>query len=394
MGALMYVDHPDGSALLFRRHYTDLTRSGALLDRAHDWLGPTAAVWNDNRKTWTFPSGATLEFGYMAGPRDHERYQGAEWPTVGFDELTQFEEFQYRYMFSRQSVAPGSPIPLRMLSASNPGGVGHDWVFERMIVNGQPPRRFFMPAWLEDNPYVDQAAYDESLAELDPLTRDQLRRGLWVLPKGARTFSRGWWRGRNRYDPTDLELAARAEERWISFDTANKDEESNAYTAWTVGDLVVPSGSLGRRLLLRDAGRERLQFPDLVQTIEQVARRWNQDGKLRGIIIEDKASGTSAYQTLSAAAPSWLSRLLLLFQPRVAKEQRWAQAAVWCKLGCLWLPHAHESVGWLGPFETEIFGLPDGEFNDQADSFSQLVLYLEHYLAEAHAARGGGLEAA
>jgi phage terminase large subunit-like protein len=389
MGALMDVDHPDYSAMLFRRNFTDLTLPGALMDVAHAWLGGTAATWNDNEKTWTFPSGATLNFGYMARPTDHFRYQGAQWQYIGFDELTQFRSLQYLYLFSRQSRPAGSKLPLRMMSASNPGGEGHEFVFERMIVGQKPPRRIFVPAYLEDNPHTDQAAYDESVSELDPITRDQLRRGVWVVATSSRTFQRAWWRGRNRYDPTDAELAARTDERWISFDTANTDEDTSAYTAWTVGDLVVPTGGLGRRLVLRDAGRERLQFPDLVQTIEQVARRWNQDGKLRGVVIEDKASGTSAYQTLSAAAPDWLTRRLFLFTPRVAKEQRWGQAAVWCKLNGVWLPHAHESVPWVGPFETELFGLPDSEFKDWGDSFAQLVLWLEHYLAEAHAARSG-----
>lgn len=387
MAALMYVDEPEYHALILRRHHTDLTQADALIPRSHEWLGGTRARWNDNEKRWTFPTGSTLSFGYLAGPRDHERYQGAAFQFVGWDELTQFPEYQYRYLFSRQRRHEGSTIPLRMMGAANPGGVGHDWVFERLIVGATPPRRFFQPASLNDNPHLDRAEYVKALAELDPITRDQLLNGLWVLPKGARTFSRRWWSGQNRYDPTNAVMAARAEERWISFDTASKDEGTNAYTAWTVGELVVPEGALGRRLLLRDAGRERLQFPDLLQTIEQVAKRHNEDGKLEGIVIEDKSTGTPAYQTLKAAAPSWLARLLCLYQPVASKEERWSQAAVWCKLGCVWLPHAHESVPWLGTFEYELFGLPDSEFKDQADAFAQLVTYLRHYLAEAHAAR-------
>lgn len=390
MAALMYVDDPGYDALLLRRHFTDLTQADALIPRAHDWLGGKGARWNDNEKRWTFPSGATLSFGYMAGPRDHERYQGAAFAFVGWDELTQFPEQPYRYMFSRQRRPDESDIPIRMMSAGNPGGIGHDWVYERLLVKGLLPRRFFMPARLDDNPHLDRQQYEDSLNELDPITRDQLLRGLWVLPKGARTFSRSWWRGHNRYDPTDLELAARTEERWISFDTAEKDEDSNAYTAWAVGDLVVPANTLGRRLVVREIGRDRLQFPDLLACIKDVAERHNRDGKLRGVVIEDKSSGTSAYQTLAAASDKRLADLLRLFQPRVAKEQRWSQAAVWCKLGCVWLPHAHEDVPWLGTFEQELFGLPDSEFKDQADAFSQLCLYLEHYLAEAHAARSDG----
>ncbi len=63
MAALQYVDAPKYAAILFRRTYADLSLPGALMDRAHEWLDGTDAVWNEQTKTWRFPSGATLSFG-------------------------------------------------------------------------------------------------------------------------------------------------------------------------------------------------------------------------------------------------------------------------------------------------------------------------------------------
>ena len=70
MAALQYVDVPGYAALLLRRTYADLSLPGALMDRAADWLQPTDAHWNDTAKTWTFPSGATVTFGYLETERN------------------------------------------------------------------------------------------------------------------------------------------------------------------------------------------------------------------------------------------------------------------------------------------------------------------------------------
>lgn len=90
MTALQYVDVPSYSALILRKTYKDLALAGAIMDRAGEWWRPTAAHWNDNDKRWTFPSGATITFGYMESLNDRFRYQSAEFQTVCFDELTHF----------------------------------------------------------------------------------------------------------------------------------------------------------------------------------------------------------------------------------------------------------------------------------------------------------------
>src|SRR5580704_14848446 len=102
MAALQYVDVPGYSALIIRRNFSDLALPNALMDRAHAWLrGRRHAHWNENRKQWTFSSGATLTFGYLEGARDADRYASAEFHFIGVDELTQFSEKQYVDMFAR-----------------------------------------------------------------------------------------------------------------------------------------------------------------------------------------------------------------------------------------------------------------------------------------------------
>lgn len=191
MAALMYVGEPGYTALLLRRTYKDLALPEAIMDLAEQWLHNTDAKWNNDTKTWSFPSGASLTFGYLETEKDKYRYQGAKFNFVGFDELTQFTESQYTYLFSRLRRPVGSTIPVRMRASSNPGGVGHQWVKERFISNPMKDR-LFIPAGLVDNPYLDQDEYRKTLSELDPVTRAQLEDGNWDIAATGEMFKREW----------------------------------------------------------------------------------------------------------------------------------------------------------------------------------------------------------
>lgn len=187
MSALKYAHVPGYAALLLRQSYTDLALPGAIMDRSHAWFAGTDAHWDGINKRWRFPSDTSLSFGYLEGPRDRFRYQSAEFQYIGFDEETQFQEVDYTYLFSRLRSA-GIKVPLRMRGATNPGGVGHAWVKKRFGIPDEldmgqpligPDERVFFPARLEDNPHIDSEGYEKSLAQLDFVTREQLRRGVW-----------------------------------------------------------------------------------------------------------------------------------------------------------------------------------------------------------------------
>lgn len=81
--ALKYVHIPHYSALLLRRNYPDLKQEGGLMALAHEWLHNTSARWNEVDKSWKFPSGATLRFGYLETENDKYRYQGGEYQFIG-----------------------------------------------------------------------------------------------------------------------------------------------------------------------------------------------------------------------------------------------------------------------------------------------------------------------
>lgn len=239
MAALQYVDIPSYAAIIFRRTYTDLILPEALMDRAQEWLGPTDARWSDKAKTWIFPSGATLSFAYLDAEKDKFRYQSAAFQYIAFDELTQFSESQYRYLFSRLRRLEGAAVPLRMRSASNPGDQGHQWVKQRFIVEGRSQERVFIPACLEDNPHLDVEEYNKALDELDPVTREQLKKGDWDIEATGNKFQRDW------FAPVDV---APVEMRRVRFwDLAATEPKPGKDPDYTAGVLM------GRHLDRTDA---------------------------------------------------------------------------------------------------------------------------------------------
>lgn len=184
MAALEHVDKPGYNGLLLRRTFRDLNQPKAIMNRCHAWMAEPIrdglAHWSAQDKRYTFTkSGATLTFGYFDNEKDKDQYASAEYHFIGWDELTQFPEGWYTWMFSRLRREIGSKIPTKVRGGTNPGGIGHAWV-QRRFVDAKTRQGPFIPALLDDNPFIDQAGYRESLAKLDPVTRAQLERGVWI----------------------------------------------------------------------------------------------------------------------------------------------------------------------------------------------------------------------
>lgn len=197
MAALQYVDVPAYRALIIRRTFKQLEKGDGLIPLSKEWLippngqrRPDDAVWNETGKKWTFPSGATIEFGHMDTPTAKYDYQGGRWLFIGFDELTQFNEDDYEYVaFSRaarKTALADLGIPRRVRSTANPGGIGHGWVKRRFIEpSSREPGAVFIPARIRDNPGLDADDYEQGLSHLPEHMRKQLMDGDWDVFEGA-----------------------------------------------------------------------------------------------------------------------------------------------------------------------------------------------------------------
>lgn len=209
-------------------------------------------------------------------------------------------------------------------------------------------------------------------------------------------FLKEWWAdGRNRYDADDTALRNKCVGRYISFDTAVKDEEQNDYTAWVVAEMAADW-----TLNIRWIEQRKLQSTELAGLITRLGKQWNFDGKLNGIIVEDKGSGTFALQSLRKAADPQIAPLLQGFDPKqMSKTFRARQASDWCERDCIKLPFPSPSVPWLYAFENDEAGPDTGHLykfpaithDDDVDAFVQQILFLENLLAVAWKKRQGHL---
>jgi hypothetical protein len=181
-------------ALILRRSMPELRE---LIDKSRE-LYPKAfpgCKYKEVEKLWNFPSGAKIEFGFLERDADVYRYQGQAYSWIGFDEIThQATEFSWNYLASRLRTTDPEIIPY-MRCTANPGGVGAHWVKKRYITPSPPNESFkgedglsrkFIPARLEDNPYLaHDGRYEQMLKALPPTQRRQLLEGDWEVAEGA-----------------------------------------------------------------------------------------------------------------------------------------------------------------------------------------------------------------
>ena len=181
-------------AIILRRSMPELRE---LIDKSRE-LYPKAfpgAKYKEVEKMWTFPSGAKMEFGFLERDADVYRYQGQAYSFIGFDEITHLPtEFAWNYLGSRLRTTDPE-IEVYMRCTANPGGSGAHWVKKRYIDPAPPNDSFrgadgltrkFIPARLQDNPYLAKdGRYEKMLASLPPTQRQQLLEGNWDVAEGA-----------------------------------------------------------------------------------------------------------------------------------------------------------------------------------------------------------------
>lgn len=276
--ALQFVDAPNYHALLLRRTYKQLSMPGSWIPMAHEWLDNTRAHWHEGQKQWTFPSGATLTFGFVGQQRDDvEKYQTANFNFIGIDEVTGWREHDYTFLFSRIRRRSGSRVPSRMRCASNPGGRGHEWVKRRFV---DPVTRrttaIYLPALLTDNPYLDQADYIESLREQHPTNWRRLLYGDWDISDPGELFQpRDWLQPEHYLDAAPEQPLMRV--RFWDF-AASEPTAANPDPDYTVGL---------RMSKVRD-GRTHLFV------IEHVVRRRLTAGRVEKLLAATALSDSSA----------------------------------------------------------------------------------------------------
>lgn len=253
IGALRLVGLPRYRALLLRREWKECLRT--LVARSHELYPSAGGRWIASQKLWVFPSGAVIEIGHAENELDVKRFDGPSYQYLAFDELTHFTEWMYLFLFARVRSADG--YPLRVRSATNPGGIGHDWVLERFgpflypgpgdpfhdptydgeyadsgqilyyrfdeasgrvvrserwwthpgcgecraraergdlaCVVHRPLGRTFVRAFVSDNRFYAGTSYEAVLDQLNPVDRARLKYGNWLARGGKGAYFKRGW---------------------------------------------------------------------------------------------------------------------------------------------------------------------------------------------------------
>lgn len=403
LAALQYVDVPGYSAVIFRKTKTDLALADSIKARADSWWMGTRAKWDAELNGYRFPTGvgqpdATISFGYLQHEQDKYRYQGAAWQFCGVDEIGQWSESAYRYLFSRLRRLKGMPVPLRMRSAGNPGGVGHEWVKKRFVAHAwtsdgadykeylrrrragaqpwppylvSPPsteamalarelgRRaagaVYVPAFAEDNPGLDIEEYRLSLVHLDPTERAQLEDGDWDAVASGEYFKPTYFQYVDEAPP-----GLRTLRYWDLAGTRAKPGKDPDWTAGVrLGVHRLPGGA--RAIYITHVVRLKEDPGGVEQHVRATAEA---DGRSVPVYIEEEPGSAGKNNTHNYA-----SRVLWGWQVHGhrktgPKPEFWKGLSSVGRNGQLYLVRGN----WTSEFVQELCALPHGAHDDMADA--------------------------
>lgn len=135
MDACQEYENPKLRGIIFRASYQEMND---LVDKTREMYPPLGGTFvGPPRWTWTFKSGAKIQFAYMKTDADVFKYLGPRYSFIGADESTFHTEKQIRNIMGRLSSTDRS-LRLRVRLCSNPGQVGADW-HQKVFLRGQCP---------------------------------------------------------------------------------------------------------------------------------------------------------------------------------------------------------------------------------------------------------------
>lgn len=196
-----FYKEPRFKGIIFRRTFPELEHE--IIERSHYWYRDCGGIYNQDRKSWKFPSGAIMRFGHVEYESDARKYDSDEYNYMAFDELTSFTFQIYNYITSTRLRSSSARLPAIARSGTNPGNVGHAWVRDRFVevkaADGTlvpygsiiedkktGTKRIFIQSLLSDNPHLtdNDPDYRKRLSNLPEAERKAKLEGDWGTFEG------------------------------------------------------------------------------------------------------------------------------------------------------------------------------------------------------------------
>lgn len=385
---LRWVENPHFRGIIFRRSYPELEKS--VIERTQ-FIYPKAvegARYNDQKHTWTFPSGAKIYLAHLAHLKTIYEHQSSEYQFVGFDEGTSFLKKQYTYI-TRSRARSSKGVPIRIRVGTNPGNVGHEWVLElwgpwldrrpeykgpiaapgevlwyvydhegkeKWVPKGTPGAlsRTFIPALLRDNPILtkNDPGYAARMAGLDPVERARLQDGNWLVKPGKGLYFKRRW--------CEVVDAVPAGARWVRYwDLAGTEENDDGSND--------PDFTAGVKLAFKDGiyyvahvSCDQIEPGDVETTLKNTA---SDDGAHVAIGIDQDPGQAGKHQakTLAKLLDGYNVRF---FAPTGDKLVRFAPFSAQASVGNVKILRG----AWNAAYFDELESVPEGSHDDRMDA--------------------------
>jgi len=202
------------------------------------------------------------------------------------------------------------------------------------------------------------------LEELEVL-RNELPHSKWMAQymqdptsEASAIVKREWWQIWEKDDPPDCEFIL------MSWDTAFEAKTSADYSACTTWGVFYNEEERNQaQVILLDAFKDRMAFPDLKQTALKHYKQWNPDA----FIVEKKAAGAPLIQELRSMGIPAMETNPSRGNDKIVRLN--AVADLFAS-GMVWAPDTR----WAREVIEEVASFPAGEHDDYVDSVSQALM--------------------
>lgn len=172
----------DYTCLVTRKNYAELTDTNSIWDNLTDWccdesLNPDVRCeYKQSPPIIEAPNGNKIYFKAFDHEKKKQKLKSASYDRVVNDEASELPLKVLKFMY--RSLRNTSEIPLSLIHLSNPSEdnpESNDYLVEKFVDGPYP---YIQMDW-RDNPFIDKAAYEQSLNELDYVSQQYQKYGNW-----------------------------------------------------------------------------------------------------------------------------------------------------------------------------------------------------------------------